>query len=191
MKPLLRMWRCIVPAAASECRHPPLANLWQQALQTFNLPMEAVVTHMSAVTQLAAVSGTCSGWQTGLIADAERVLRAFVGGTANHTADGTGDTMGATPSTAGNAASEARAATAVFTVGEAAVLCGTKAPGSLVVLVQALTAQHLMPAAGAADAGAPDDGTPVPGPLQVPLLVLVTVARLSFTALPGRRPAQG
>lgn len=64
------------------------------------------------------------------------------------------------------AAPEVRAATALFTIGEAAVLCGSRAPGSLVVLVQALTAPQLMPLQSTAN-GDTTAGTPVPGPLQV------------------------
>lgn len=63
------------------------------------------------------------------------------------------------------AAPDVRAATALFTIGEAAMLCGSRAPGSLVVLVQALTAPQLMPPQGTANWDA-TAGTPVPGPLQ-------------------------
>lgn len=137
----------------------------QQALQTFDLPMEAVVTHLRAVTQLAAVSPAGTAWQQTLMADAKRMLGAFVGRADAYAG---GDAAGGvSPRAPGLAAPEARAATAVFTVGEAAVLCGNRAPGSLVVLVQALTAPRLMPPAGAADADAAGS-TPVPGPLQVP-----------------------
>lgn len=147
----------------------------QQALQTFDLPMEAVVTHMRAVAQLAAISGEGAAWQQALMSGAERVLSAYVG---RADVDAVMPTDANTPGLNGTAAagaggavvaSEGQAATAVFTVGEAAVLCGTKAPGSLVMLVQALTAPRLMPPAGNArdvDA-AVAAGTPVPGPLQV------------------------
>jgi hypothetical protein len=164
--------------------YPLPLNELQQALHTFDLPMDVIVTHMAAVSQLASVSAAAGGWRSALLANAERLLRGYVGGggstttTSAHAHATGGDAVEASPGTAGTlpgghgaapiTSTEARAAAAVFTVGQAAALGGTaKAPGGLVVLVQALTAQRLAPPAGAAHAGAPADGTPVPGPLQV------------------------
>lgn len=148
--------------------------------------MDAIATHMAAVSQLASVSGAAGGWRVALLADAERLLRAYVGGggtmnTSAHAWAAGGNTLEASPAGAGRprgqnmTSEEARAAAAVFTVGQAAALGGTtKAPGGLVVLVQALTAQRLAPPAGAAHTSAPTDGTPVPGPLQVHFKLYLT-----------------
>ncbi len=149
-----------------------------QAVRTFTLPVAAVAAHMRAIAQLAPAGKAGAQWHVALLSDAERELSAFVsqagGGSASgdrhdpvfggRDNDGSG-----TMSSLG--ASEQRAATAVFTVGEAALLQGARAPGGVVVLVQALTAGRLMPRGGSAAGSPAAEGASVPGPLQVGCLM--------------------
>lgn len=136
--------------------------------------MAAVAAHMRAVAQLAPAGKAGAQWHVALLSDAERELSAFVGRAGNSGHGGGGIGGGFNSFGNGNDgepytmdADERRAATAVFTVGEAALLQGARAPGGLVVLVQALTARRLMPPGGGG--GLAEEGAPVPGPLQVSL----------------------
>jgi condensin-2 complex subunit D3 len=133
---------CCGPAAAAaihlhhHSHHPHPTPHPPQAILSFSLPAPAAAAHVAALHKLSAApaeggsAGAC--WCAAVYQEAGALLGGLVGARQR-----------------GGAASQRRAAVALFTVGEVALLRAAKVPGSLTLLVQALTSEKLLPGAGA------------------------------------------
>lgn len=128
-----------------ESEAAPLAKQLLQALLHFSLAPAPAAAHIAALHKLTASSAAASEWAAQLMQAAHETLGKLVERKSDMTA-----------------AASRRASAALFAVGEAALLRTAKAPANLTLLVQALTAQRLLPSAAAA-AEQPGLSSQVPG----------------------------
>ncbi|KAK9813253.1 hypothetical protein WJX72_011494 [[Myrmecia] bisecta] len=179
--------RVIANAAA---RFPPdqaaqLAADLLQAVRTFALPPAAAAAHVAALSQLSQAQN--SGEQAGQLGtmdawggDVCRAAEGLLGGYVEHYGES------AARANAAMTPEDWQAATALFIVGEVALLRSCKPSGRLVVLVQALTSPKLASAPSAASqqgaSQAFSEGSEVPGAVQAH--AWVTLGKLCLTDEP-------
>ncbi|GAB4813688.1 hypothetical protein N2152v2_000734 [Parachlorella kessleri] len=131
----------VVAAAAAEFPAEQARQLTEQLLSTlrgFTLPPAAAAAHVAAVARLwgrhgAGEGSSKCGWAQELLTGAEKVLGDYV------------NSQQVGRAVEGMQGDDWRAAGALFTVGEVALLRLCKPSGRLVTLVQAMTASRLGP----------------------------------------------